>query len=214
MNDIIIVGAGNPDIIKLIDAINNIGRSYNILGFLEKNEEMHGKKVGAYEILGGDELIGKFKNNISVVINVSAGKIIKHKIIMNLLKLNTNIEFPNIIHPSIDTKTCIFGQGNVLYDSISLASQITIKDFNIIYPLTCIGHQSIIGSYNLIAANVMIGGRTNIGDNNVFSNSVSLNLGSNVCDDNLIGIGSVVIRDIKESGHYFGYPAKKMITPK
>lgn len=73
-----------------------------------------------------------------------------------------------------------------------------------------IGHDVSIGDFVSIMANVDIGGGATIG-NGVFigSNAVILP-GVNIPQNTRIGAGTVVLKSIKESGTYFGNPAKKI----
>ena len=53
---------------------------------------------------------------------------------------------------------------------------------------------------------------TEIGNNVVIGSNVTI-LPVRICDNVVIGAGSVVTRDIQESGHYIGNPARKRAEP-
>ncbi|MBN1251755.1 MAG: N-acetyltransferase [Bacteroidales bacterium] len=53
--------------------------------------------------------------------------------------------------------------------------------------------------------------KTNIGNNVSIGTNATI-LPVNICDDVVIGAGSVVTKNISESGTYVGNPAKKIVT--
>ncbi len=71
-----------------------------------------------------------------------------------------------------------------------------------------IGHNNIIGENTVLAAGVMTSGSVTIGKNCWFGTGSLIRNGISICDDVVIGIGSVVIKDITEPGIYVGNPAK------
>jgi UDP-3-O-[3-hydroxymyristoyl] glucosamine N-acyltransferase len=208
--DLIIVGSGNPDIIKLIEEINEYNHSYNIIGILEKNRELFGNKINGYEIIGGDELLESEFKDCAVINNVSATPKIHSQLSQKLFSYGLT-NFPNLIHPGIRLKHLKLGIGNIIYENISFGSDVVLGDFNILFYGSVIGHQAVIGNYNLIGGNVMIGSRAKISDRIVISNSSTINNNISIHDDVFIGTGSVVINSIENPIRVFGNPARKMI---
>lgn len=74
-----------------------------------------------------------------------------------------------------------------------------------------IGHGAKIGKNALIAGSNTIGGRSIVGDNVITGGRVSIMHGGLKIGDNaFIGLGSVVIKNVKKSERVFGNPAKKV----
>ena len=94
--------------------------------------------------------------------------------------------------------------GAVITDNVRLGKHVIIN-LNV-----TIGHDCTIGDFVTIApsanisGNVTIGNRCNIGTNAAIREKVT------ICDDVVIGMGSVILHDITESGTYVGVPAKKV----
>lgn len=208
--DLIIVGLGNPDIIKLIEEINEYNHSYNIVGILEKNKDLYGKKINGYEIIGGDELLETEFKDCAVVNNVSATPKIHFRVSQKFFSYGIN-NFPNLIHPSIKLKHLQLGFGNIIYEHTSFGSDVVIGDFNIIFYGSVIAHQAVIGNYNMIGGNVMIGSRAVLSNRILISNSSTINNNISIADDVFIGVGSVVINSIESPIRVYGNPARKMI---
>ena len=80
-----------------------------------------------------------------------------------------------------------------------------------------IGHNNDIGENTVIAAGVMLSGSIKVGKNCWLGTGSSYRQGISICDDVLIGVGSVVTKDITKPGVYVGNPAKflrKLSGPK
>ena len=71
-----------------------------------------------------------------------------------------------------------------------------------------IAHNNDIGENTVIAVGVITNGSVKIGKNCWISSGVLIRNGVSICDDVVIGLGSVVIKDINSPGIYVGNPAK------
>lgn len=71
-----------------------------------------------------------------------------------------------------------------------------------------IGHNAEIGAHCLIAPQTTIGGSTVIGDFCWIGMKVAIASHITICHFAVIGMGSVVVRDIEEPGVYAGNPCK------
>jgi UDP-3-O-[3-hydroxymyristoyl] glucosamine N-acyltransferase len=209
--DIIILGAGNPDIIKLIEDINDYKSTYNLIGFLEKDESLFGKKIGGYEIIGSDELLISKFSSCAVVNNVAKDTKIRGSFSDKIQTMFGKLNFPNLIHPSINIKHLNFGIGNIIYENTSLGADVKIGDFNLIFFGCILGHQTNIGNKNILGANVTIGSRCTISDRVQLSNSCTISNSLSICDDVFVGVGSVVLRSISKPMKVFGNPAREML---
>lgn len=212
IRDLIILGIGNHDIIRLIEEINDYKKQFNLLGILEKDPSQTGKVIYNYPILGTDDLLLTELKKCAVVCNVMATPAIHLAIFNRLISQGIN-DFPNLVHPSVITKYTTIGKGNIIYEHVNLCTDVKIGDYNIIYPNTTIAHEVQIGDSNLFALNINIGARSVIGNCNLFGNASTLSLGLKVGNNNSIGVGSVVLDSIKDDCSLLGNPAvDSMIT--
>ena len=208
VKDLVVVGTGGIDIVRLIESINDDKPTYNLVGFLEKDPTKIGTDILGYPVLGGDELLLTTCSKCAVVNNVMHTPRI-HEKIQNKLVSDYHIQdFPNIVSPFINLRSIDLGVGNILYTGNGLGSCIKIGNFNILYAAQ-IGHETTIADYNLIAR-AGIGSRCRIGSYNLIGNAVTLANSLRMGDDNEVGVGSVVIKNIKNNHHLMGYPAIEM----
>jgi|APSaa5957512535_1039671.scaffolds.fasta_scaffold18908_1 UDP-3-O-[3-hydroxymyristoyl] glucosamine N-acyltransferase len=212
MTDLVVLGSGNVDIVRLIEDINQDEKRFNFIGFLEKDEKLINKEVLGYPILGTDDLLLDKLSGCAVVNNI-IGTTRLHEIVSNNINNKYKIyNTPNLIHPKVCRKYVNIGKGNIIYENIGFATKVSIGDFNIIYPGTNIGHETSIGDFNLLALNVVIGARCTIGSRNLFGNSSTLSLGLSMANDNSVGVGSVIIKSIESGNSLLGNPAMDSIS--
>lgn len=208
VKDLIVVGSGGLNLVRLLEDINAEKKTYNFLGFLEKDETKHGKNVLGYPIFGGDNLLlTEFKN--CVVINNVMGTPRLHEVITRNLKDKYGITyFPNLIHPSVDMRYVNIGVGNIIYAHSILEPLSSIGDFNILFQ-AFVAHETKVGNYNLMA-NSTVGSRTSIGSYNLLGNGSYVTNSCRVGDDNVIGVGSVVMQPVESGKRLLGNPAMEM----
>ena len=207
-NEIIIIGAGG--LAREIVSWHNTSHNTNgrkIVGFLDDNLQALDGFKHDLKILGKINL-DYVKKNQSVILAM-ADSVTKNILLGKLTELN--IDIANFIH-----ETCLIGQrtnygkGFIMLPYAIVSCDNKIGDLVLINCGSQIGHDVTIGNNTSIMANVDIGGGAKIG-NNVFIGSGAVILPSvNIPDNIRIGAGSVVIRSLKESGTYFGNPAKKI----
>ena len=76
--------------------------------------------------------------------------------------------------------------------------------------LVQIGHGATIGENTLIMATSIIGGSTKIGKDCWIAPAVSIINKISIGNDTFVGIGAVVVRDVKDEEKIFGVPAKSI----
>jgi sugar O-acyltransferase (sialic acid O-acetyltransferase NeuD family) len=113
-----------------------------------------------------------------------------------------------IVHPSVIIgNNIILSKGSVVCPLSVLTADIIIKKLATINTLVTIGHNCRIGEMfhaspgSTVSGNVSIGDRVFLGTNACIKEKIT------VCNDVIIGAGTVVIKDITESGIYAGNPA-------
>lgn len=79
---------------------------------------------------------------------------------------------------------------------------------------TCIGHNSKIGDSCEICGNSMLGGFCTVGSHAKLFMNVTVANATSIGSNATINMGSVVIREVKDSKTVFGNPARDIISPR
>lgn len=212
MCDIVIIGAGGfgREIQWLIERINESltheKTQWNILGYIDDYKEV-GKVVNGYKVLGGIEILQKCTKKLACVCAIGASNTRKN--ILEKIKSNKNLIFPNLIDPSvIKSDFIIKGIGNVICAGSILTVNITIKDFCIINLDCTLGHDSYMGDYVTVYPSVNISGCVVINSGTEIGTGSHVIQGKKIGENTVIGAGAVVIDDIPSNCIAVGIPCK------
>lgn len=212
MKKIAIYGAGGfgREVACLLNKINEVEPTWELVGFFDDGIEK-GSQISHFgKVLGGIDELNAWTSELSIVITIGSPKIVQ--ILVSKIT-NPNIQFPNIIAPTVyfaDKDTFKIGKGNIIQKHCSFSCDVTIGDFNVMDGADVFGHDDVVGSFNTFMPAMRISGEVTIGDGNFFGvGSIILQqikIGNNV----RLGAGSVLMRKPKEGCLYMGNPAKKM----
>lgn len=205
MQDLVVLGTGNVDIIRLIEDINSDKKVFNFIGFLEKDENLIGNNLYNYPILGTDDLLLSKFSKCAVINNVMNTPNIHETVTNKIIELYKIRHLPNLVHPDVDLRYMFIGKGNIIYKNTFFGTNTIVGDFNVFYGGK-IGHETLFGNNNLFAGN-LIGSRCIIGNNNLFGNSSTISNNLKIGNNNIIGVGSIVMKNVDSNNHVLGYPA-------
>lgn len=208
VKDLVVVGSGGLNLVRLLEDINADKKTYNFIGFLEKDKEKHGKEVLGYPILGDDDLLLTEFRNCTVINNVMGTPRLHEVVTRNLRERYGITEFPNLIHPTVDMRYVKVGIGNIIYAHSILEPLSCLGDFNILFQ-AFVAHETKVGNYNLMA-NSTVGSRATIGSYNLLGNGCYVTNSCKVGDDNVIGVGAIVMQPVKSGQRLLGNPAMDM----
>jgi sugar O-acyltransferase (sialic acid O-acetyltransferase NeuD family) len=207
--DLVIYGSGGfgREVLELIKDINlQKEQKWNIIGFINDIPETYGTYINEYQILGGIDWLEEYEEPISIVIATGNSK--TRKLISGRLQMH-NIEFPNIVHPSVNISSHVeLGKGNIICAGNILTTNINIEDFVIINLACTVGHDVIVKNYSTIlpgsniSGNVLIEECVEIGTKSCVIPQVKIGRNS------IIGAGSTVIKDLPANCTAVGSPAR------
>jgi sugar O-acyltransferase (sialic acid O-acetyltransferase NeuD family) len=183
-------------------------RDWEIAGFLHSYQ---GKSPlegypSDYNILGEWETFPLTKDDYCVIAVSDCNW--REKIFRELYE-KTN--FLTYFHPTtIIGKHIELGQGVFICPFCTLSTNIKIGNGVLINTGCQIGHDSVLDDFSSLMANVDVGGWCKIGKKVFMGTKSTLIPRKTIADSATIGIGSVVIRNVKENETIFGNPAKKI----
>ena len=104
----------------------------------------------------------------------------------------------------------IIGEGSIITSGVIITCNVKIGMHVQLNLNTTIGHDNIIKNYVTTAPAVNISGSCCIGQNVYLGTGALVREDINIVKNSIIGMGSVVVKNIDESGTYVGNPAKKI----
>lgn len=211
IKNIIIFGTGGNclDILDSINEINEIEYTYNCVGFLDDNSENWGKEFFGVKVLGPLSSANNYLNDCYFVNGIGSEKnFYKKEAIIS--KSNIPLErFETIIHPTASvSKMSKIGKGCVIFQNVTITSNVSIGNHVVILPNSVISHNNIIKDYTCIASGVNVSGGVAIGKSCYFGTNSSIIGNIKIGDYSLIGMGSNVLSNVKENSVMIGNPAR------
>jgi len=211
MKKILIIGSGGfaKEVAFLIEDINKSKQEWDFLGYIDQSAEI-GSQNGKYKVYEHDDWLMKIDFEIHVVFGIGNPQTVKK--VHEKLSMNTNIKFPNLVHPNVigDWERIKTGQGNIICAGNIFTTDIEFGSFNI-FNLDCtIGHDTMIGNFNVFNPSVNLSGGLNIADECLIGTGAQILQYKKIVSQAIVGAGAVVTKDLLEPGIYVGSPAKKL----
>ena len=210
MKKIAILGSGGNciDILDTINEINLINNKYECIGFLDDNPDNLGKDYFGVKVIGNlGEALGfqdvYFVNGIGSSFNFWKKKQIIEKTLI------PNERFETIIHPTASvSKFCHLGRGSVIFQNVTITSNVKIGDHVIILPNSIVSHDVVIGDFTCITGGVCISGGVTIGESCYLGTNCSVLGNIKIGNNCLVGMGSNVLCNTEDNSVYIGNPAR------
>jgi len=208
---IIIGGMGNGTVaLSTIEDINKVKRKWEILGFLNDFET---EPINGYPVLGKIDYstTQRFLKDDSVFfLYTLISTKFNHKYLYKLLELEIpEKRFATIIHPTaVISKFAKIGSGTSIQPFVSVGPNVEIGNHVQIYAQSLIGHNSKLDNYSYVANNACIGANVYLKEGAYLGTNCSILENVIVGRWGLVGIGSVVIRDVPDFGKVVGNPSR------
>lgn len=175
-----------------------------VIGFLDDRIEK-GKLIVGFEVLGK---ISDYKNYSDCEFVIAIGNpYIREKIADAL-----NVKWYTAIHPTavISSLDVEIGEGTVVMANAVINSSAKIGRHCIINTGAIVEHDNILSDYVHLSPNVALAGMVSVGKSTHIGTGACSKQVVNIASNCIIGAGSVIVRDINESGTYIGVPARKI----
>lgn len=209
MKDLIIFGASGfgREVAWAVERINKVEPTWNLLGFMDDNNDIQQSEINGYKVLGKTADVGKYPDAYYVCA-VGASKV-REKIVDNMKKVNADIKFGTVIDPSVEMSDLVsIGEGTIICAHTIITVNISIGN-HVIINLDCtVGHDAIIQDFVTMYPSVNVSGITNIGHAVELGTGMQIIQGKIIGDYTIIGAGAVVTKNIPSKCTAVGSPAK------
>jgi sugar O-acyltransferase (sialic acid O-acetyltransferase NeuD family) len=180
------------------------GTTFTIKGFLDDKADALAGLPGYAPIISSVENYVVQKND---VFTCALGSVKQKRHYVEMIKSKGGI-FQKLIHSSaIIFPTTVIGEGCVFCPNVQITVDVKIGDYTTVMSNSLIGHDAKIGSYCHLGVASFLGGHTELDD------GVTLHPGAKVVPYKkvgawaTVGIGSVVLSNVKPGVTVFGMPA-------
>jgi sugar O-acyltransferase (sialic acid O-acetyltransferase NeuD family) len=206
MKKIVIIGVGGfgREVAWLIERINKVKLTWEIIGFVDDNIELHGSMIGGYPVLGNCNWLKEQEAEIHAVCAIGSSKIRK-KVIKNL----NSVKFATVIDPKVEMSERIkIGDGCIICLGTIITVDITIGS-HVIINLDCtVGHDAVINDFVTLYPSVNVSGNTVLGECVEMGTGCQIIQGLSIGEGTIVGAGAVVVKELPRECTAVGNPAK------
>jgi acetyltransferase EpsM len=212
MKKIIIAGGyGNGTVIaQIIEEINNVKPTWELLGFLNDFEE---KPINGYPVLGkvDHDVVQKYLQQDDVYFFYALISIkLNYKFLNKLHDLKIPIDrFATLIHPSaVVSKAAKIGNGVSIQAFSIVGPNAKMGNFIQVYGHATVGHNCIVDDYAYITSNSIVGAHVHLKQGAFLGvNSTTLDRVT-IGEWSIVGQHSNVIKDVPDYTKVVGNPAR------
>ena len=209
MKDLIIFGASGfgREVAWLVERINKVNPTWNLLGFMDDDESIQGTEINGYKVLGKTNNIPEYPEAYFLCA-VGASKT-REKIIENMKSIKSDILFATVIDLSVELSELVeIGEGSIICAHTIITVNVSIGS-NVIINLDCtVGHDAILEDFVTLYPSVNVSGITHIRKASELGTGTQVIRGKTIGEYSIVGAGAIVVNNIPANCTAVGTPAK------
>jgi sugar O-acyltransferase (sialic acid O-acetyltransferase NeuD family) len=208
--DLLLVGAGGfaREAVEAVRAINAVQPTWDLLGFLDDDPAKRGELIGGARVLDGVDAV---HSNPGAQVLLCPGRpdnYIIRRVLVDRLGLPDD-RYATVVHPAATVgSTCVVGPGSVLLAHVDLTADVAVGRHVVVMPQVVLTHDVRIDDYATLASGVRLGGGCHVRTGAYIGSGACLRERTTVGDWAMVGMGSVVTRDVPAERLWFGTPAR------
>ncbi len=209
MKELLIIGARGfgREIFNLAKNCKGYCTEYEIKGFLDDKSDALDNFEGYPPIISSVE---DYTPENDDVFTCALGNPSYKRKYVEIIK-NKGGVFLNIISPLAHIgSNATIGEGLIMQDFSLIGQDVNIGDFVTFGGSGSVGHDCIIDDYSHIGAAATVGGGCHVGEEVLIYPGAHIVPKRKIMRGATIGIGSIVLKNIKENTTVFGNPAKEI----
>lgn len=193
-NRLIIIGAGGHGKVVADNALKN---GYTDIAFVD--DAVAGECLG-FPIIGKiDDIAAMDDGKTDFVLGIGDNKTRK------TIAEENSVNWVTLIHPSAQIAVnASIGKGTVIMAGAVVNASATIGRHCIINTCSVVEHDNVIKDYVHISPGVHLSGAVTIGNSSWIGTGTNVINNIEICDDAVVGVGSIVVKEIQEKGTYYG----------
>ncbi len=212
MTDLLIFpfGGNAKEAIAVVEAINRVQPTWNLLGFVDDDSARLGQGVAGCSVLGNREMFKKFKTAKILAVpgnpeNYQQREKVIHSLGLAKERVATLIDPSAQIGPGVS-----IGVNTLIMGGVHITANVRIGDHCVLRPNSVISHDSEIHDYCLVGSNVSISG------NVILSKLCYIGAGAqiiekvNIAEGTMVGMGSIVLSSTSPYSVVVGNPARNL----
>jgi sugar O-acyltransferase (sialic acid O-acetyltransferase NeuD family) len=190
-----------------IEALDCIGSTYRVVGFVDDTAEKRGIDSNGYSVFDRDAFM-QFPDAYVLAVPGSPASYQSRMETIRSLGIPKE-RFASVIHPAARVSPlATLGHNVLIMAGVVITSNAMIGSHVCILPNTVIHHDVEVGDWSLVGSNVTIAGSTVIEENCYIGSGSNIMNGLRIGSGALVGLGSNVIGNVSTGVRVVGNPAR------
>lgn len=205
MRDLVILGGGvhSAEMVEIVERINRITPTWNLLGYLTPHEAQIGSTRNGYPVLGTPQELTAYPDACLVPDNEwpRAIPLPRERLI-------------SLIDPAVFvSRTAQIGVGCVFYPNSFLGLNVRIGDGVFCLSGTILNHDDVLEDRVVCASGVTLAGSVYVEEGCYLGQSCTIRQHLRIGKGSLIGMGAVVVKDVPAQSVIVGNPGRQLRRP-
>jgi len=213
MVDLYICGASNPEVIPLVQAINQKYFFWDRIVLLDDDPKKHGQSILRIDIVGPLSYLNEVDSESTYLLTYVAQTMQLRWIVRERLE-TYGFPFAKLIHPKVEVNDVSIGVDTIIYEGALISPLVTLGDGCMVCPGSVIAHECHLGRCCFVSPGAVLNSRVDIGDGTFIGANATILPGKNIGAWSTIGAGAVVIEDVPAGATVFGNPARVILQSK
>ena len=208
---IVIIGCGGfgREVHDIIDAINRISKTWELIGYVDDGPEEINRNLieeRGSRLLGSTHWLDDANSSIQCVIGIGSGAA-RRAIDLRLLKSGRTSA--TLVHPAATLGYGVrIGEGSVLCAGVRATTNITLGRHVHLNLNSTVGHDSTLGDYVTVNPLVAISGWVSIGSGSMLGTHSAVLQRLSIGGGSVVGAGACVVKDVPDRTVVKGVPAR------
>lgn len=204
----VILGAGGHG--RVVLDILTAGGDYRVVGFIDSNPMLAGRRIDGVPVLGDAGLLSKLKDDgLAGAIVAIGDNGVRRAFVQTLEELN--IPLVNAIHPSAQiASTARLGRNVVIAAGCCVCAHAQIGDSVILNTGCIVDHECMIGTAAHVCPGARLAGHVTIESGAFIGIGATIIQNVRIGFESMVGAGAVVLEDVAPMSTVVGVPAREI----
>lgn len=208
MIKVIMIGANNPEVIRLIKDWEREDR--RVIGFIDNDKSLWGKMFYGYPIFSGFGVLPKLVEGHRFVNLITGSTAVRQTTTIHVIR--DGGRFINFIHPGVNMDMVERSDiGLYIQDHVIIQAGVVLFPNISIHTGAIIAHECVIGAHSFIAHGACLSGKVEVGDGVFIGANATILPRLKIGKWSVVGAGAVVTKDVPDYMTVVGNPAQELV---
>jgi sugar O-acyltransferase (sialic acid O-acetyltransferase NeuD family) len=209
---LLLVGAGGfaRETLELVQAINRVAPTWDVVGLLDDDPGMHGRRIHGVEVIGPSAAVHDHPDALVTACVASPDDPLRRLALVSRLDLPPE-RYATLVHPAAVVPTSAsIGHGTVLHATTVLTADIELGAHVAAMPAVVLTHDDVIGDGVTFGAGARVAGAVTIERGAYVGSGALLREGLTVGAGAVVGMGAVLTKPVPAGEVWAGVPARRV----